>query len=65
MVVGARCAADEFLQQRMGDVAQFQQADVGQHAEEAFDERQQAGHQEAGAEPPNRVTQSRNEQRPC
>ena len=35
VVVGARRAADQFLQQRMGDVAQFQQAEVGQHAEQA------------------------------
>ena len=36
MVVRARRTADQFLQQRMGDVADFQQADVGQHAEQSF-----------------------------
>ena len=40
--VGARRAADQFLQERMRAVGQFQQADVGDDAEAAFDERQTA-----------------------
>ena len=36
VVVGARRPADQLLQQRMGHVAQFQQAQVGQHAEEVL-----------------------------
>ena len=36
----------------MGHVAQFQQAQVGQHAEQLLDEGQQAGHDEAGRHGP-------------
>ena len=52
VVVGARGAADQLLQQRMGHVAQFQQADIGLHAEQAFDERQQPHHQQPGEHAP-------------
>ena len=54
MVVGARRPADKLLQERMGDVAEFQQAQVGQHAEEAFDEGQQAEDDEARGDGPQR-----------
>ena len=36
MVVCSWCAAHEFLQQRMRDIAQFQQADIGLNVEQPF-----------------------------
>ena len=59
VVVGARRAADQLLQQRMGHVAQLQQAQVGLHAEQAFDERQQPHHQQAGKDREQAVAQAR------
>ncbi len=55
VVVSARCSADEFLEQRMGHVAEFQQAQVGQHAEEMFDEGQQTGGNESGGHGPQSI----------
>ena len=52
MVVGAGRAADQLLQERMGDVAQLQQAEVREHAENLLDEGEQAGHDEAGGDGP-------------
>ena len=46
--VRAGGSANQFLQQRMRTVGQFEQADVGDDAEAAFDQRQQAGEQEPG-----------------
>ena len=48
----------------MGDVAQFQQAQVGQHAEQLLDERQQAGHDEAGRQGPRSIAGRVSQQRP-
>ena len=45
--VGAGGAADQFLQERMRAVAQFQQADIGDDGEAAFDERQDAADHES------------------
>ena len=53
MVVRARCAANQFLQQRMGRIAQLDQAQVGLHVENLLDHRQQARHQRAGDDGPN------------
>jgi hypothetical protein len=48
MVVGARRAANELLQERMLHVAELEQTDVGLHVEDALDEGQEACHEHAG-----------------
>ncbi len=55
VVVRSRGAANELLQQRVRNVAPFEQADFREHAEEILDHRQQAGDQEAGRQGPQRV----------
>ena len=65
MVIRARRPADQFLQQGVRHVAQFQKAHVRQHAEEPLDERQQAGHYEAGGQRPCAVLQRVFQQRPA
>ena len=54
VVVCARRTADQLLQERMGHVAQLQQAQVGQHAEELLDEGEQTDMMKppATAQPP-------------
>ena len=52
VVVRARAPADQLLQQRVGDVAQLQQADAGDDPERVLDERQAAAQEEAGHQAP-------------
>ena len=52
VVVRARRPADQLLQERVGDVAQLQQADPGDDAEGVFEERQAAAQEEAGHQAP-------------
>ena len=46
---------EECAKKGVGHVAQFQQADVGEYVERPFDERQEAGHDEAGHHAPEAV----------
>ena len=64
VVVGARRAADQLLQDGVGDVAQFQQAQIGEHAEEPFHEGQQARHEEPGQRGPDELAAGPAQQRP-
>ena len=48
----ARRPADQLLEQRVGDVAQLQQADPRDDAEGVLDERQAAAEEEAGHQAP-------------
>ncbi len=48
-------AADQLLQDGVRDVAQFQQAEVGEHAEEPFDEGQQNRHEAPGDRGPDEL----------
>ena len=52
VVVRARGAADQLLEQRVGDVAQLEQADPGDDPERVLDERQAAAQEEAGHQAP-------------
>ena len=52
VVVRARGAADQLLEQRVGDVAQLEQADPGDDPERGLDERQAAAQEEAGHQAP-------------
>ena len=47
VVVRPRRAADQFLQERVGDVPQFQKTDAGDDAERHFDQRQNPAEEEA------------------
>ena len=62
--VGSRRPPYQFLQQRMRAVGQFQQADVGDDAEAAFDQRQQARQQKPGQGPAQEVADAVGENQP-
>ena len=52
VVVRAGGAADQLLEQRVGDVAELEQADAGDDAEGVLEERQAAAQEEAGHQAP-------------
>ena len=52
VVVGAGSQPHQLLQQRVGDVAQLEQADVRDDPERLLDERQASGDQEPGHQAP-------------